>query len=129
MSFIRIIRSLISLLIPGKLSLVLSTLMDTFILKRTASTIEFLETRGELKIKKTSVEESCEAGLGAPGDLSVKNLRGLQFEVTEDNIALLLTKADYRVHQWSAPRLNKFKKEKVRESLSSAGFKALKYSS
>lgn len=82
--------------------------------------------RGELKIKKTSVEESCEAGLGAPGDLSVKNLRGLQFEVTEDNIALLLTKADYRVHQWSAPRLNKFKKEKVRESLSSAGFKAPK---
>jgi hypothetical protein len=81
---------------------------------------------GELKIKKIDVEESCETKIESPGDISIKNLRALQFEITEKNIALLLTQSDYRVLQWNFSRLNNLKKAEVRESLSSSEFKASK---
>ena len=72
--------------------------------------------RGELKIKRTSVEESCESGLETLGDFSIKDLRALQFEITDKNIALILTQSDYRIQNWNFPRMNQLHEKEIRKN-------------
>lgn len=71
--------------------------------------------RGELKVKRTSIEKSCESGVETLGDFSIKDLRALQFEITEKNIALFLTQQDYRVQSWNFLRMNHTESKEMRK--------------
>lgn len=60
------------------------------------------ESPGVLKIKTMSASTSCDESILSSGDREVKNIKSLQFAVTEKGIDLDFTLADFQNHKWQA---------------------------
>lgn len=81
---------------------------------------------GILKVTNVSLEKLCDTALEEKPALELRDLKALQFAVTDNDISLYITRSDYRITNWSFPLMNKFSHVKPRETLSSAEFKASK---
>lgn len=84
------------------------------------------ESPGVLKIKSMSASSPCDESILSPGDREIKNIKSLQFSVTEKEIDLDFTLGDFQNHKWQAklPDLSGIKVPKMQTS--SAEYKSTK---
>lgn len=81
---------------------------------------------GVLKVVEVARTVSCDKALEEKPTFELRDLKALQFSITDKEVAFHITQQDYRVINWSFPLMNKAAKIQPKESLSSAEFKASK---
>ncbi len=84
------------------------------------------EEAGILKIKTMSSSSSCDESILSPGDREIKNIKSLQFSVTDKEINLDFTLSDFQNHKWQARLPDSFGVKIPQMQTSSAEFKSAK---
>jgi hypothetical protein len=84
------------------------------------------EELGELKIKKISQAQSCEAALFNPGDVTWKEIKSLQFSTKDHTIQLQMTMPKYKAEAWNVKLVNLARHTLPHPELSSAEYKSPK---
>jgi hypothetical protein len=84
------------------------------------------ESSGILKIKTIQREEKCEDFLLKTGDRELRNLKSLQFIISDETVKLSFSGTDFKAQSWEALVHGKTHAKKPQQNLSSAEFKAPK---
>lgn len=84
------------------------------------------EEDGILKLKTVNPEEKCESHLFSPGDKEWKELKALQYSITDNRLSLHITHPKFRVEEWEVILFNVFTSPRPKNLMSSAEYRSLK---
>jgi hypothetical protein len=81
---------------------------------------------GVFKVVKVAKDRPCDKAVEEKPILELKDLKALQFAITDNEMSFYITQSDYRVSNWTFPLTSKPAEIKPKEALSSAEYKASK---
>lgn len=82
------------------------------------------ESLGHLKLKTIKEEEKCEDFLYLAGDQEWKNLKALQYSITDKFLSMSLTDEKFQIERWDVPLFNVFEHPVPKALMSSAEYRS-----
>ena len=81
---------------------------------------------GILKVKTVPAAQKCEEFLYQPGDQEWKNLKALQFSLTDNFLSISITNAKFENEKWDVALFNVFEHPQPKSLMSSAEYRSPK---
>jgi hypothetical protein len=79
---------------------------------------------GTLKLKTVAADKACEEFLFSPGDQEWKNLKAVQYNLTDRLLSVSITNAKFEIEKWEVPLFNVFENPEPKLLMSSAEYRS-----
>ena len=79
---------------------------------------------GILKLKTVAADKACGEFLYAPGDQEWKNLKAVQYSLTEQILNVSITTGKFEIEKWDVPLFNVFENPEPKLLMSSAEYRS-----